>query len=108
MQSNTVHASTGLVRKSPEIDFFLRGIFAVDMFDVDIRHINLLMRARFVDAETGWTETRETLSYPESSAEVIEQTVTDPMNGKVYRSSRAASYARPIAEWVRAILESDD
>jgi hypothetical protein len=39
---------------------------------------------------------------------VIEETVTDPKTGEVYRSSRAASYSRTIADWVRTIEESKE
>jgi hypothetical protein len=64
------------------------------------------MRERFVDPETGWTATRETVIRPESRAEVIEETITDPVTGEVYRSCRVASSSRTIAEWVGAIRET--
>ena len=66
------------------------------------------MKEELVDPETGWAATRERVIYPYSGAEVIEETVTDPQTGKVYRSSRVASYSRPIAEWVRQIQEARD
>jgi hypothetical protein len=66
------------------------------------------MKTTFLDPETGWSGTREAITNPRSGAEVIEETVKDPQTGQVYRSSRAASYVRPIAEWVQAILETKE
>jgi hypothetical protein len=64
------------------------------------------MREAFVDPETGWAATRESVIPPKSCVEVIDETVTDPVTGKVYRSRRAAGYPRPISEWVREIIEA--
>jgi hypothetical protein len=66
------------------------------------------MREVFVDPETGWAATRETVIAPRSCAEVINETVTDPLTGKVYHSSRVAGYSRPIAEWVQEIVETKE
>ena len=66
------------------------------------------MKTTFLDPETGWRVTREAITNPRSGVEVIEETVTDPQTGKVYRSSRVASFARPIAEWVQAITETTE
>jgi hypothetical protein len=66
------------------------------------------MKERFVDPETGWTATRETVIHPQSRAELIEETIMDPLTGEVYRSSRVASYARTIAEWVGEIRETKE
>jgi hypothetical protein len=66
------------------------------------------MKKRFADPETGWTATRETVIHPQSHAKVIEETITDPLTGEVYRSSRVASYSRTIAEWVGAIRETKE
>jgi len=63
------------------------------------------MKKMFVDRETGWTATRETMVNPGSRVAVVEETVTDPKTGKIYRSSRVATYLRSIAEWVYAIEE---
>jgi hypothetical protein len=63
------------------------------------------MKEHLIDAETGWVATRESVIYPYSGMAVIEETVTDPLTGEVYRSSRAASYARPLTEWIRQIQE---
>jgi hypothetical protein len=66
------------------------------------------MREVFVDSETGWAATRETVIAPRSRAEVIHETVTDPLTGEVYRSSRVPGYPRPIAEWVQDIVETKE
>jgi hypothetical protein len=66
------------------------------------------MKERFVDPETGWTVSREAVVSPPSNVAVIEETVTDPQTGEVYRSSRAASYSRAIADWVRTIEETKE
>lgn len=66
------------------------------------------MREVFVDSETGWAATRETVIASRSCAEVIHETVTDPLTGEVYRSSRVAGYLRSIAEWVHDIVETKE
>jgi len=66
------------------------------------------MKEEFVDSETGWFASRERVSSANSGVEVIEETLTDPLTGEVYRSRRAPSYARPIAEWVGHIQESKE
>ena len=66
------------------------------------------MKERFIDPETGWAATRETVVYPRAPTEVIEETVTDPLTGEVYRSSRVISCPRTIAEWVGTIQETKE
>jgi hypothetical protein len=66
------------------------------------------MKERFIDPDTGWAVTRETVVYPRSPTEVIEETVTDPLTGEVYRSSRVPSCPCTIAEWVEAIQETKE
>src|SRR5262249_48572734 len=66
----------------------------------------LSMKTTYRDPETGWSVTREAVTNLQSGVEVIEETLTDPRTGEVYHGSRAASYARPIAEWVQAIVET--
>ena len=66
------------------------------------------MKTTYRDPETGWSVTREAVTNPQSGVEVIEETLTDPRTGEVYHGSRAASYTRPIAEWVQAIVETKE
>jgi hypothetical protein len=64
------------------------------------------MKERFIDRETGWLVTRETRVLPQSAVKVVEETVTDPQSGRVYRGTRLASRPGNIAEWVQAIEEA--
>jgi hypothetical protein len=66
------------------------------------------MKKVFVDRETGWAASRETRIHPGSWMAVVEETVTDPKTGKVFRSSRVATYRRSITEWVQAIEETKE
>ena len=64
------------------------------------------MQEKFIDAETGWMATRTRICSAPSGAAIIEETVTDPLTGDVFRSSRVASYARPLAAWIDEIREA--
>jgi hypothetical protein len=66
------------------------------------------MNESLVDPETGWSVTRVTRINSRSGVRVVEETVTDPESGKVYRSTRVATYSRPIAAWVQAIKETKE
>jgi hypothetical protein len=66
------------------------------------------MREAFVDPETGWSATRETVIAPRSCIEVISETVADPLTGEVYRRSRVPGYQRSLTEWVQEIVETKE
>jgi hypothetical protein len=65
------------------------------------------MKEHLVDPQTGWAATRERVVFTHAGAAVIEETVTDPLTGQVYRGCRVASYWRPIGEWIRQIQEAE-
>lgn len=63
------------------------------------------MKETFVDAETGWIVTRETVSVTRAGEDVIEETITNPQTGEQEQSTHLASYQCSVAERVRKSAE---
>ena len=65
------------------------------------------MKETFVDPETGWSVTRETVNR--SGVDLVAESITDPRTGVVhYEGLRSLSIPRNIGAWVRSILYGEE